>query len=113
MRRWSTWTRPRPTDPTVTVRTTHPVSTRTDLRSRRAGADRAARATQRGSIAPLVAVFVAILAVALIGLSHLGAASVRRARADAIADVTALAAVHHGATGAASVAAAGGARLAD
>lgn len=59
----------------------------------------------------MTAVFLVICVVTLIGLSRVGDAALRRERADALADVTALAAVQAGQDGASRVAAAAGARL--
>jgi hypothetical protein len=54
----------------------------------------------------VVAVLV-IVGVTLVGLARIGDATLRRARADALADVSALAAVHGGRSAAERVAAAG------
>jgi hypothetical protein len=60
---------------------------------------------------PLVAALVMVVAVAALGIVAVGSAELRRARVDAVADVTALAAVHDRSTGAAAVAAGNGAAL--
>lgn len=62
-------------------------------------------------MAPFAAALVVIVAVAVLGLGQLGAAAVRRARVDAVADVSALAAAQYGTDAAAAVASASGASV--
>ena len=67
--------------------------------------------TERGSALPLMLVICCLSAVCLVGLTHIGEASVSRARADAVADVVALAGVGYGHLGAQQVAEASQASL--
>ena len=67
--------------------------------------------TERGSALPLMLVICCLTAVCLVGLTHIGEASVSRARVDAVADVVALAGVGYGHLGAQQVAEASQASL--
>jgi hypothetical protein len=80
-------------------------------RGRAPRADARAARGERGSALLTGVVVLAVVAVCLLGLARVGTAAVQRARADAVADLTALAAVSAGATGAARVATASGAEL--
>ena len=71
------------------------------------------RRSDRGSVLPIVAVVVVVVLVSMIGVDRLGDVSVRRARADAVADVAVLSAVQGGPDGAARVATANAASVAD
>ena len=66
---------------------------------------------ERGSVLPMMLVVCCLSAVCVVGLVHIGEASVHRARADAVADVVALAGVGHGQLGAQQVAEASQASL--
>jgi hypothetical protein len=65
----------------------------------------------RGAAAPTVVLVVLVAVLAVAGVARVGDASLRRARADAVADVTALAAVRGGRDAAVRVATASGAQL--
>lgn len=69
------------------------------------------RRPERGSVSLIVAAGVALAAVMAIGVARVGDASWRRARADATADMVALAAVTGGDDGSRAVAAANGAEV--
>ncbi|MSX00260.1 MAG: hypothetical protein F2809_04890 [Actinobacteria bacterium] len=66
---------------------------------------------ERGAVVPTMLVICCLSAVCVVGLVHIGEAAVQRARADAVADVVALAAVGHGDDGAEKVSRAAGAEL--
>lgn len=69
--------------------------------------------SERGSVSPIVLAVVAVAVVVTGGVERLGDAASGRARADAIADLAALAAVTGGHPAAAAVARADGADLVD
>lgn len=64
-----------------------------------------------GSASMLVLAVVVLAAALAVGVARVGDAALRAARADALADLSALAAVAGGATAASAVATAGGGRL--
>ncbi|MEX0766886.1 MAG: hypothetical protein WD029_00255 [Microthrixaceae bacterium] len=53
-------------------------------------------ASERGSVVPMFLVVGCVIALGVLGLSRLGDAAVKRAQADAVADLVALAAVADG-----------------
>ena len=67
----------------------------------------------QGSASMLVLAVVVLTVALAAGVSRVGDAALRSARVDALADVSALAAVAGGATAASAVASAGGGRLVD
>ena len=72
---------------------------------------RAAMSRERGQVAPLMAIVIAVLLVVLVGLVRLGAAAAGGAAAQSAADAAALAAALSGRPAAERVADANGARL--
>jgi hypothetical protein len=69
------------------------------------------RRDERGSAAPLLLALLAVTVVVVAGVARVGGAAVHRARADATADVVALAAATADPAAAEDVARRGGARL--
>ena len=67
--------------------------------------------SERGSVLPMMLVICCLSTVCIVGLVHIGEAAVNCARADAVADVVALAAVGHGSDGAEQVSQASGSSL--
>lgn len=67
--------------------------------------------SEEGAAGVLVAALLGVTALLVLGLGRLGGAAVERARADAVADLVALAAVTGDVDGASSVAAADGATV--
>lgn len=72
---------------------------------------RTARRSDRGQALPVVAIAIVLAALLTLALGQLGAASVRQGRAQAVADVTALAAASSGSDAGRSVATANGATV--
>ena len=66
---------------------------------------------ERAAAVPVVMVVLVVCATTLVGVARIGDAAIRRARADAIADVSALAAVDRGEAAAGAVAAASAAEV--